>query len=81
MDQLHHYERLPIDLAYLVHGSDVRMGDRRRRSCLADQSIYADASRKGELRQLVQDQAAARAAIESLEWEWLEASEELEQAT
>ena len=48
---------------------------------LADHSIYGDASRKGELRQLVQDQAAAKSAIESLEWEWLEASEELEHAT
>ncbi|MCO4811268.1 MAG: ATP-binding cassette domain-containing protein [Gammaproteobacteria bacterium] len=48
---------------------------------LADESIYVDSSRKNELTQLVQDQAAARSAIESLEWEWLEASEELEKAT
>ena len=48
---------------------------------LADESIYADQSRKDELTQLVQDQAAAKSTIESLEWEWLEASEKLEQAT
>ncbi len=48
---------------------------------LADESIYQDASRKNELTQLVQDQAAAKSAIESLEWKWLEASEKLEQVT
>ena len=48
---------------------------------LADEAIYADAARKDELVQLVQDQAAAKAALESLEWEWLEASDKLEQAT
>jgi ATP-binding cassette subfamily F protein 3 len=47
---------------------------------LADESIYADASRKDELTQLIQEQAAAKSAIESLEWEWLEVSEKLEQA-
>ena len=48
---------------------------------LTDESIYSDASRKDELTQLIQDQASAKSAIESLEWEWLEASEILEQAT
>ena len=38
------------------------------------------ASRKDELTQLVRDQAAARSVIETLEWEWLEASEQLELA-
>jgi len=47
---------------------------------LADESIYADSARKDELTQLVQDQAAAKSTIESLEWEWLEASEKLEKA-
>jgi ATP-binding cassette subfamily F protein 3 len=50
-------------------------------SRLADESIYADPDRKDELTQLIQDQAAVRSTIESLEWEWLEASEKLEQAT
>jgi ATP-binding cassette subfamily F protein 3 len=46
---------------------------------LADGSIYVDASRKDELTQLVQDQAATKSTAASLEWEWLEASEKLEQ--
>ena len=45
---------------------------------LADESIYTDTNRKDELTQLVRDQAAAKAQIESLEWDWLEASEILE---
>jgi ATP-binding cassette subfamily F protein 3 len=45
---------------------------------LADEKIYTDASRKEELTQLVKDQAIQRVEIESLEWAWLEASEELE---
>jgi ATP-binding cassette subfamily F protein 3 len=48
---------------------------------LADESIYADPNRKDELTRLIQDQAAVKSTIESLEWEWLEASENLEQAT
>jgi ATP-binding cassette subfamily F protein 3 len=48
--------------------------------CLSDESIYADQTRKDELTQLVRDQAEAKSTIESLEWEWLEASEKLEQA-
>jgi ATP-binding cassette subfamily F protein 3 len=48
---------------------------------LADESIYVDASRKNELTQLLRDQAATKTTVESLEWEWLEASEALEQAT
>jgi ATP-binding cassette, subfamily F, member 3 len=45
---------------------------------LADASLYTDADRKLELTQLVKDQAAVKATIETLEWDWLEASEELE---
>ncbi|MEM8682534.1 MAG: ATP-binding cassette domain-containing protein [Pseudomonadota bacterium] len=48
---------------------------------LADESIYADPGRKDELAELFKEQVAAKSAIESLEWEWLEASEKLEQAT
>ena len=47
---------------------------------LSDESLYVDQSRKQELTQLVRDQADVKAAIEKLEWEWLEASEQLEQA-
>ena len=45
---------------------------------LADESIYTETNHKDELTQLVRDQAIAKAQIESLEWEWLEASEALE---
>jgi len=48
---------------------------------LADESLYTDQGRKDELTQLVRSQAEARAKLEALEWEWLEASELLEQAT
>jgi ATP-binding cassette subfamily F protein 3 len=48
---------------------------------LTDESIYADPNRKDELTQLIREQAAVKSDIEHLEWEWLEASEELEQAT
>ena len=45
---------------------------------LADEAIYSDPGRKDELTQLVKDQAAVKTAIETLEWDWLEASEDLE---
>lgn len=45
---------------------------------MTEEAIYTDASRKDELTQLVKDQAIVKSEIESLEWEWLEASEELE---
>jgi ATP-binding cassette subfamily F protein 3 len=45
---------------------------------LANESIYADTTRKDELTQLVKEQAEAKVDIETLEWAWLEASEELE---
>jgi ATP-binding cassette subfamily F protein 3 len=47
---------------------------------LADETMYGDPKRKDELTQLVRDQAAVKSAVESLEWEWLEASEELDLA-
>jgi ATP-binding cassette subfamily F protein 3 len=48
---------------------------------LADESLYADTNRKDELARLIQDRAAVKSNVESLEWDWLEASEKLEQAT
>ena len=48
---------------------------------LADESMYVNLDRKDELTRLVREQAAVKAAIESLEWEWLEVNETLEQAT
>jgi ATP-binding cassette subfamily F protein 3 len=48
---------------------------------LADEAIYANPDRTDELTELVREQAAIKSAIESLEWEWLEASEQLEQSS
>ena len=45
---------------------------------LADENIYTDSERHTELADLVKDQASLRSAIESLEWEWVEASEAVE---
>lgn len=47
---------------------------------LLDEALYSDTGRMSELTQLTKDQVGVRSSIESLEWEWLEASEELEQA-
>ena len=47
---------------------------------LANEAIYTDQERKAELAQLVQDQADRKAEIQTLEWNWLEASEALEAA-
>ncbi|MDJ0919421.1 MAG: ATP-binding cassette domain-containing protein, partial [Woeseiaceae bacterium] len=48
---------------------------------LADESLYADQGRKDELKQLIREQADAKASIEALEWSWLEASEAVEAAS
>ena len=48
---------------------------------LVDESIYSDPNRKDELTRLIREQAAVKSSIEELEGEWLDASEELEQAT
>jgi ATP-binding cassette subfamily F protein 3 len=45
---------------------------------LADESLYAGAERKDELTQLIRGQADVKATIDSLEYAWLEASEQLE---
>ncbi len=50
-------------------------------SRLADDGLYSDPARKAELSQLIQDQAEAKSKVESLELEWLEASEEIEAAS
>jgi ATP-binding cassette subfamily F protein 3 len=47
---------------------------------LADQTLYSDPSRKGELTDLVKKQGTIKSEIESLEWDWLQASEALENA-
>ncbi len=48
---------------------------------LAEESLYTDQSRKDELKQLIKEQGETKTEIEALEWEWLEASEALEEAS
>ena len=47
---------------------------------LADETLYADSDRKSLLLELLQKQNALKTTIETLEWEWLEASEAAEKA-
>jgi ATP-binding cassette subfamily F protein 3 len=47
---------------------------------LADPALYTDKSRQAEMTRLLQEQASIRARLESLEWDWLAASEALEEA-
>ncbi len=47
---------------------------------LHDESLYTDANRKQEMTALLQRQAESKSVLESLEWDWLEASEALEDA-
>jgi len=47
---------------------------------LHDETLYADESRKEEMTGLMQKQAELKETLASLEWDWLESSEELEKA-
>ena len=47
---------------------------------LADETIYTDPDRKADLTDLMKDQASLKSAIDTLEWDWMEASETLEVA-
>ena len=47
---------------------------------LHDETLYTDAARKEEMTTLLQHQAELKSSLESLEWDWLEASEKLEEA-
>lgn len=47
---------------------------------LHDESLYTDAARNEEMTKLLQQQAKLKSALEALEWQWLEASEALEEA-
>ena len=76
---------LPPGLSFTAVSEKALAANRSRltelETSLADETLYTDSGRKDELTQLVQDQAAVKSTIESLEWEWLEVSEKLEQAT
>lgn len=50
-------------------------------SRLASDALYVDQHRKEELKELIRDQGETKALIETLEWDWLLASEELEVAS
>ncbi|MCW8926024.1 MAG: ATP-binding cassette domain-containing protein [Xanthomonadales bacterium] len=47
---------------------------------LHDETLYTDASRKQEMMRLTQEQAELKETLAALEWDWLEASEDLEKA-
>ena len=47
---------------------------------LADESIYVDAERNAELSDLVKKQGLLKSAIDTLEWNWMEASEAVDKA-
>jgi ATP-binding cassette subfamily F protein 3 len=47
---------------------------------LADATLYSDPERKDELRVILLSQSESKSAMESLEWEWLTASQALEEA-
>ena len=67
------------DVEKKLNASRTKLADLQ--SKLADESIYMDTDRKQELTELVKSQADVKSDIETLEWEWLEASEKLEQAS
>jgi ATP-binding cassette subfamily F protein 3 len=47
---------------------------------LADETIYTNPERKSELAELVKAQVSLKSEVETLEWNWMEASEALETA-
>ncbi len=47
---------------------------------LTDETLYTDSSRQEEMTGLLQQQAGLKSSLETFEWEWLEASEKLEEA-
>jgi len=47
---------------------------------LAEEAIYMDPERKSELTELIKEQTGLKSAIDTLEWDWIEASEALDNA-
>ncbi len=47
---------------------------------LHDETLYSDTSRQQEMKELLQKQAELKSELDDFEWQWLEASEALEQA-
>jgi ATP-binding cassette subfamily F protein 3 len=65
-----------IDRQMIRHRTDLANIEK----VLVDESLYTDASRKDEMKHLLQQQAELKSALETLEWDWLAASEKLEEA-
>ncbi len=60
--------------------NQVRSDLRKVELSLQNEVIYTDKSRKSEMTGLMQQQAALKATLSTLEWDWLEANETLETA-
>jgi ATP-binding cassette subfamily F protein 3 len=48
--------------------------------CLADQDLYTDQNRQPELNEVIRQRGLVRERVSQLEWDWLAASEALEEA-
>ena len=60
--------------------SSKRLALRELEDRLGDESLYTDAENAEDIAQLTRDQATLKSDIETLEWDWLTASEALEKA-
>jgi ATP-binding cassette subfamily F protein 3 len=65
-----------IETAMNEHRQDLDRLDQ----CLADQGLYTDQNRQSELSEAIKQRGLVRERISQLEWDWLEASEAVEQA-
>ncbi len=69
LDQVRNIEQL-----LAAHRTELEMLDKQ----LADESLYTDPGRKEEMTEMIKQQGSIKASLETLEWDWLEASEALE---
>jgi ATP-binding cassette subfamily F protein 3 len=60
--------------------SSLRLDLGKIENSLSDESLYLESERKPELTEMLKTQAELKTQLDSLEWEWLEASEALEKA-
>ena len=63
-----------VEQLLAAHRTELEMLDKQ----LADESLYTDPDRKEEMTEMIKRQGSINASLETLEWEWLEASEALE---
>jgi len=63
-----------IEQLLAAHRTELEMLDKK----LTDESLYTDPGRKEEMTEMIKQQGSIKASLETLEWEWLEASEALE---